>query len=187
MDIQLLNVSVEANIPTKNGKGTYDKLIVTYKNLNNNKVEAKQIFPFGMDRALFQRIKDLEPNQTYHVTQEKGDSGYWEWRDVSRQDAPVQGTTNVANTTNRGPAAVPTAGRPQYETHDERAKKQVYIIKQSSLSNAIEFLNAKNSKATVEEVLEIAQTFTDWVLQDARPQMGDKQPSLDEMEDDIPY
>ena len=187
MDIQILNVTVEANIPTKNGKGTYDKLIVTYKNLNNNKVEAKQIFPFGMDRALFQRIKDLEPNQTYHVSQEKGDSGFWEWRDVSRQDAPVQGTTNVANTTNRGAAAVPTAGRPQYETHDERAKKQVYIIKQSSLSNAIEFLNAKNTKATVADVLDVAQTFTTWVLEDTRPQMGDKEPSIEEMEDDVPY
>jgi hypothetical protein len=58
-----------------------------------------------------------------------------------------------------------------YETPEERAKKQVYIVKQSSLSNAIALLNAdgKNTitggkKYTKEDVFALAQELTDWVF-----------------------
>jgi len=51
-----------------------------------------------------------------------------------------------------------------YETAEERAKKQVYIIKQSSISNAIEIAKTDGIGLSVPGVLAIAQELTDWVL-----------------------
>lgn len=171
MDIKILNVSVEDNIPTKSGKGTYEKVIVTYSNLGNGKVEAKQLFPFSTSKDLFERVKNLTTGQVYSVTTEKDEKGFWIWTDVERQDGERPMAATRGNTT-------PASGRPQYETADERAARQVYIIKQSSLSAAINLLKTEKNIPSPEDVIAVAQTFTNWVL---------AKPGIEDMSDDIPY
>ena len=179
MEIKVVNVSVEDNIPTKSGKGFYSKATVTFQNLGTGKIEAKQIFPFSMTKELFEKVKTLEPNQTYSVTTEKDEGGFWVWTAVDRQDnptmpAPTRGT------------AVPTAGRPQYETADERAAKQVYIIKQSSLATAVALLKTEKVQPSPQDVIAVAQVFTNWVME--KPGIkGDAQPDISDLQDDIPY
>lgn len=178
MDIKVLNVSVEDNIPTKSGKGTYSKVIVTFNNLANGKVEAKQIFPFSTSKDVFEKIKQLEANQTYSVTMEKDQGGFWIWTDVARQDGAPEMAVQRSTAGHTPPAA---ASRPQYETGDERAARQVFIIKQSSLANAINLLKTEKVSPSPQDVMKVAQLFTNWVMQTPSAELD-----IADMQDDIP-
>lgn len=175
MEIKVVNVSVEDNIPTKSGKGTYSKVTVTYTNLANNKIEAKQFFPFSYDKATFEKIKELETGQTYSVVTEKDEKGYWVWTDVARQDGDVMEGQKAAM-----PNKSYTSNRPQYESAEERANRQVLIVKQSSLANAVALLKVDKKELDVVEVIKVADQLTKWVLSPL-----DK--NFDDMEQDIPY
>lgn len=176
MEIKVVNVSVEDNIPTKSGNKTYSKATVTYHNLATGKIEAKQIFPFSVSKDLFEKVKALEAGQAYSVNTEKDEKGFWIWTEIDRQDGATMAATPA-----RG-AAVPTTGRPQYETASERAARQVYIIKQSSLANAISLLKTEKVQPSPQEVIEVAQLFTNWVMDSPG-----KEPDIADMKDDIPY
>lgn len=190
LDIQLLNVSPEQAFTAKGD--AYEKLIVTFKNLRFNKTEAKQIFPFG-NKQLFEQLRTLAPG-FYAVTQEKSEKGFWEWQSIDRQDAPPAGGAPApVSGGGKPPSAPPAGGRPQYETHEERAAKQVFIIKQSSLTNAVNLLTATKKAVTQEEVTQVAQYFTDWVLGNGTRKEAAKAAVKDDVKDpfiddqDIPF
>lgn len=56
-----------------------------------------------------------------------------------------------------------------YETAEERAIKQRYIVRQSSLANAIAYYNASLDKPTlhVEDIITIAKQFEEYVFEPA--------------------
>src|SRR5690606_36903048 len=134
---------------TKGGK-PYDALIVTFTNLQSGRVENKTIFPFG-SKVIYDLVRDFEKGGTYSIETEKGATGYWDWIEVSRQDGVTMektsaATSGYASSPRKENNAVPSAGRPQYETADERAVKQVYIIKQSSLATAVNLLKTEKAQ-----------------------------------------
>ena len=153
-----------ADIPKKNGKGTYGQLTVTFKN-DEGKVEAKKLLEFATPADTFQKLRGAKKGDTFAITREKNDAGYWDWKDISTQTAPVG-----------KPAAAGGVAysKPSYETSDERAARQVYIIKQSSLSSAVALLGPG---ASAEDAIAVAQKFTDFVL-------GER---IQDMTDDIPF
>lgn len=174
MEIKVINTSVEDNIPTKSGTKTYTKVTVTYTNLATNKIEAKQFFPFSYDKDLFDQIKELEAGQAYSISQEKDAKGYWVWTEVSRQDGDVMPSAATK------PAGGFTGTRPQYETAEERANRQVLIVKQSSLANAVAALKTDKKEADPVEILKLADAFAKWVFAPL-----DNLPA--DLHDDIPY
>jgi uncharacterized ParB-like nuclease family protein len=79
-----------------------------------------------------------------------------------------------------------------YETPEERAARNVSICRQNALTNAVVFLNAKNSKASVDEVISVAREFAaftsgnlDVTLRDEAEQYEDQANSG--ITDDIPF
>lgn len=75
-----------------------------------------------------------------------------------------------------------TSPKSTYETPEERAKRQVYIIRQSSLTNAISVLKTEKNTPTPADVFALAQEMVDWVMEN-----DVKSPaSFDDMMDDIP-
>ena len=139
-----------ADVPKKTGKGTYGQLTVTFKN-EEGKVEAKKLFDFAASEELFMKLKVSKKGDTFAIVREKNDKGYWDWKEIATQTAPVG-----------KPASGGTYTKPTYETPDERAQRQVYIIKQSSLGHALTYLDGKD--VTPAEVMKLAQEFTDFVL-----------------------
>lgn len=136
---------------TKSGK-SYDYYNVTFRNLTNDKVESKKIFPFG-SKEVFSAVAKLSEEgfdkaQAYSVDRVKNDQGYWDWSSVSRQDGEMKPQVQPAN-------------RPQYESAEERAQRQIWIIRQSSIASAATlFQGAGDTKA----VLEAAEEFEKFVL-----------------------
>jgi hypothetical protein len=176
-NINVLSVE-QATKTSANGKA-YQQLDVTFKNLDSGKVDAKKIMSFS--EAAFKALAGAKQGDLFLIESNKNEkTGYWDWTGVSPQ-AP--GSVSAVTSDNVKPGFTPTP-KSNYETPEERAKKQVYIIRQSSLSAAIASLSV-GAKAPLkkEEVAELAQFYVDFVFQEAKPTLT----PLAEMTDDVPY
>ena len=158
MKVQILSVTVT----TKTGKKAYQNAEVAYKNLDFGKVEAKNITEYS---KVFKQVAEAAPGQIFEVTTEKDDKGYWQWTAMTRD---VEGTTSAPQQQSPIAAARPaanTAPRSNYETPEERAKKQVYIVRQSSLTAAINLLSVgAKTPPKDDDVIALARKFTDFVF-----------------------
>ena len=133
--------------------------IAEVKYLKDGKPEAKKIMSFAAPAvfAALQNLKNFPVNVEVTV---KKEGAYWNWKEVS---------TNTTGEQSSGATAKP-AGKvtgSNYETSEERARRQIYIIRQSSVSSAIEYLKAtspKGAEKSVEEVLEIARAIEAYVV-----------------------
>lgn len=153
MQIQILSVTVNT-VPT--AKGSYQVAEVAYKD-EAGKVSGKKVMSFS-NQKVFDALKIAQAGEVYTVASEKDAKGYWQWTSISKgADTSVkpQATSNPSPKSN-------------YETPEERAQRQVYIIRQSSLTNAVSLLAATgDKKATPETVIAIAKQFEAYVLDKA--------------------
>jgi hypothetical protein len=169
-EIEVLSVGSPAF--TKTARGGYNSMELAYKNLTfDGKVEGKKLVDFN-DKAVFEFLKNSKQGDKVVVTKEKGDADqYWKWTGAEKSSgAPLQKQEASTSSTGSASSTGGVVGRVigdkrDYETSDERAKKQVYIVKQSSISAALEFHKQNgNSKVTVEEVLHVADQFKNYVF-----------------------
>lgn len=177
MQIEILQVKVDTKA-NKNG-GAYQLAEIAYKNLNDGKVGGKKLMSFK-DPSVFSKLAEAKMGEVFEVKSEKIGE-YWEWTHVSRAIIVSQQTSPVGNTASESATTSSfskTPLRTTYETPEERAKKQVYIIKQSSVSSAIALLSvgAKLPPA-LSDVLKTAQEICNFVTTN----------KLEDMLDDIPF
>jgi hypothetical protein len=134
------------------GRTGYDVAIVNY---GDDKV--KKIMSFA-NPAVFAAVQKLEGKEVEITVTKNGQ--FFEWAAINELGASTGNSTG--NT--KSPTAGGTTGW-QGETKEERGTRQVLIVKQSSLSAAVGTL-APGSKAALDpnEVLELAQKYTDWVF-----------------------
>lgn len=151
MQIKIISVTVET-VPSGKGR-SYEKAAVSYE--SNGREQTFTLMSFT-NPAVFKTIKDAQQGQEFEVTVGKNDKGYNSWVAV----APTTG-----GSTQPGKTSSTTVAKSTYETPEERKLKQLYIIKQSSISNAIEYIKELNNEepASVEYVLDVAQKFVDWI------------------------
>jgi hypothetical protein len=164
MQIQILSVTIETK-PT--AKGSYQVADVAYKNLSfQGKVEGKKVMSFGATAEGFKALALAQPGEIYEVTVVKNDKGYNDWTSLAKSGAGTPAAEGNATGSNGGSAraATSTPVRSTYETPEERAIKQVYIVKQSSVSNAIATLSVGAKIVKPVDVLELAQQYTDFVF-----------------------
>lgn len=158
-------VAVEVGQGTTKSNKPYDFLEVTYKNLTfEGKTESKKVMPFGA-KEVFDALKKSKSGETYTLLREKDNAGYWQWIGIVEGDTNIE-TENTTKTDGYAAAAPSKAvpAKSTFETPEERAKKQVYIIRQSSISAAIDTLKTDKKAPTKEEVVGLATYYTDFVL-----------------------
>jgi hypothetical protein len=177
--MQVKVISVE-NETVKTQKGSYDVAEVTYKNQTfGDKVESKKLMSFT-HKDVFNTFKKASNGDVFNVQRMKNDKGYWDW--VSTGDEAPEGTAPASS----GGGKTMTSPKSTYETPDERAKKQVYIVRQSSISAAIVTLKTDKKNPTVVEVLEVAKQYEAYVFgKDADTGIKAAMPEMED--DDIPY
>jgi hypothetical protein len=156
------------------GAKKYGKAKVTHV---GDKGEKTQYLVSFKNPEVFKKVQELV-GQTVEVDLKK-DGDFWQW-------VSIQNTTagSAAPTGGNAPAAGTRVSGSNYETKEERAARQVLIVKQSSLSVAKDVLihNAGKDKVVPEAVKELAQNLTDWVFEKAEDKSG-----FDSMDDDIPF
>lgn len=157
-------------LDTKNeNRGKYSILTVDYKDIAQDKTSTKKVVSFGHPEV-YDTLRKAERDQFYEVTAEKGEK-YWEWVAISLTD----GTTN---NTPAQTAQAYTAPKSNFETPEERQKKQLYIIRQSCLSNAVSTLTNNVDPVNVKLT---AQEYIDFVIN------GLENPTDFSEDDEIPY
>jgi hypothetical protein len=186
MQIQLLSNQVTTQTD-KNGK-PMQVLEVAYKNLTfQGKVESKKLFDFGVQANTFKSLVTARPSDVYEVEVVKNKAGYNDWVKVTKGSATTVGEQGASKATGGLTNAPSVPAKGGWETPDERAKKQIYIVRQSSLSNAVATLTVgRKSEVKPEDVIELAKRYEDFVFGDSQSQMASKDVSkLDGFEDDL--
>lgn len=169
MLINIVDVGAPNTHAAKNGR-SYQSIEVTYKN-DQGQVANKKLMSFS-NPTVFNHIKGLTKGDQINVQTTKDANGYWQWTGIGGDNA-------VAETKQAAPAQ--SGGRvtgSNYETKEERAQRQVYIIRQSSISSAVELLG---TGASVDNVIATAKEFEAYVFS--------KETGIDainSLEDDIP-
>lgn len=190
IQIQVLSVQTE----TKQGpKSSYQMLEVAYKDMTQGgKVGSKKLMSFSRTEATtFKTMAIAKPLEIYDVDLVKGEQ-YWEWTKAVRNHNPSSSTGDASSAVNSTPRNGGNAGsvtRSTYETPEERAKKQIYIVRQSSLSSAVAILSvgAKHALDT-KEVINVARQLEEFVFgSDTAAVVNQDVGSIDPMDDAIPF
>ena len=130
----------------------------------DGKSETRKIMSFGGSATAFSQLVELkEFPVAVNITMEKNAKGFWEWKGIEKGQSNV-GANSSAGVGSKSSGKVLGSN---YETSEERARRQVYIVRQSSISSAIEYLKAKAPKGVedgVKEVLEVAKDFENYVM-----------------------
>jgi hypothetical protein len=176
MNITILSVDIKT-VPT--AKGSYQTADVAYKNNSfQGKVEGKKVMSFGATKDSFSTLALAQPGESYEVTIVKNDKGYNDWVSMAKAEAGASSPAVSAPAGGKAPAATP---RSTYETPEERAQRQVLIVRQSSLSASVNLLLAgAKTPPSVESVLAVAKQFEDYVF--GKQALG----PISEMSDDFP-
>lgn len=193
MQIQIINIA-QTQAMTKANK-PYTVVEATFKNLTfQGKVEAKKIMPFGENSNAHKALINAQNGDVFDVQVVKNSAGYNDWVEVTpgvagqETSAPKDPNAGYAQPARTGPVAGATpapARTSTYETPEERAKKQVYIVRQSSLSAAIATLGAgAKSALKPSDVIAVAKEYEAFVF-DTKADPVDS--GFDNMDDDIPY
>lgn len=178
MQIEVLKVDV-SQATNRAGK-SYNVAEIAYKNLDSGKVEGKKIVDFA-NKDIFQVVTNAKTGESFNVVTQKNEkSGYWDWVAMNKGGAapsPVQG----------GRAAGNASPRSNYETPEERAARQVYIVRQSSVSSAVALLKTEKTQPKIEEVIDTAKVIEGYVFGADKNQKPEGDPAFEDMNDDVPY
>lgn len=171
MKIKILDVNVENIVK---GKSRYSKAAVTYT--YNGEARTQNIMSFT-NPAIFKAVQE-KVGQEVEITITKNAAGYNEWASLDDVGTPATASVGASQASSAPtPSAAPTrVTGSNYETPAERAVKQVYIVKQSSISAAINLLASNKEKASTEQVIVMAQAFVDYVF--------DKDDSIESLQSD---
>lgn len=179
-------LAVEGPVTKPTAKGSYQQIEVSYRNLDNGKTESRKVMSFA-NKDVYTTLAAGTSGQVFNVTIQKNEkTGYWDWvgANVSSEQAASNQNQTVKQTGSGNPAP-----RSNYETPEERAQRQVFIIRQSSVSSAINALSAGTKSAPkLEDVLEYAEGIVQYVMGNDKtaPEQA-AQESIQTMENDIPY
>ena len=149
--MQIEVVSINTNtVPT--AKGSYQVTEVAYKDMKDGKINGKKIMSFT-NKDVYKVMTNAKVGDKYDIGLEKDDKGYWQW---SSATLSTGGTSTAAPSGNSSP-------RSTYETAEERATKQDFIIRQSSLTNAINTLKTDKNTPAFEDVVKLAEEYVKFV------------------------
>ena len=176
MLIDIIDVGSVSTHSAKNGR-QYQSLEVTYKN-EQGQAQSKKLMSFG-NKDVFATAQSWQKGEKVNIATEKDDNGYWQWTRVLAEGE----VATVAPAKSAGGSTTRVAGS-NYPTADERAQTQVYIIRQSSLTNAVTTLATSGKAVSSDDVLALARVYEGHVLGVAPVPKAD---SIEELSSDIPF
>ena len=176
MQIQVVTTTVETK-PTQ--KGSYQQLEVVYKNLTyQGKIESKKLMSFGANASAFKTLSDAAAGSQWEVEVVKNAQGYNDWPKVT-QGLSDRASPDVPQAATAAKAQI--GGRSTYETPEERAQRQVFIVRQSSVSAAVSTLSVGAKSVKPEDVIAVAKLYEGYVfgIQDPGPSGFEDLPDFD--------
>lgn len=158
-------VSVELDVQVaKNGGGTYPGARLSYRDENGALKEKgfhNNVFKFNA--GLKTQLANLSPGNVFNMEMEK-EGEFWNVKGITLATASAPVADKDVPATGK---TTPYTASPKstYETPEERAKKQLYIIRQSSINQAIEYAKeygngVKGDKfVSITDIIKVAKQF----------------------------
>ena len=172
--MQITVIDVTENTKKSESGRTFQQLEVAYKN-EQGQPQLKKLNSFS-NPNVYKAAKDWVKGDVVHVTTVKNEkTGYWDWIGLEG-DGVVAETKQASATVGLATGARVTGSN--YETKEERAARQILIVRQSSLSSAVALVAAEIAEpSTVKNVIDIAKQFEAYVF---------GADAINELQDDIP-
>lgn len=186
MQIQGVVVTISLSKQIKGQSKTYEGWELVYRDMEDAiKTIQKPVQGLKFAPNLKAGLAALSPGDEFTLTQEKNASGFWDVKNVEKGHV-VQAAAPV-NTSSAKPQRSNNYQDRDFESKEERTKKQEYIIRQSSISSAIAVLTTGAKAAPKpEEVLALADQFVAYVYNNGAKNAAGAS-GFDDFEDDIPY
>lgn len=154
---------------TKQPKGYY-VAEVAYKT-DDGKTKGMKVLDF-VQKDIFAVLKDgVKPGDVLDADFEKNAKGFWQFAQLVKSGVSVDFSKPATQSTSTSTGA----SKGNWETSEERAARQVMIVRQSSLAQAVNFSELiGNKKADLEDIIAIARVFESYVLatKDNRPEVA---------------
>jgi hypothetical protein len=148
--------AVDGPVAQSKGKGNWQEYKVSYVDkMGRNKTQTIRSFE-QQTFSDFAEISDGDFPVNVEVTVKK-EGDFWNWKGAKVIGAATNDTPAKTNNTSSGS----TVSKGNWETAEERAAKQKYIVRQSSITNAIALCGAGNP---VDVILTVAKAFEDFVF-----------------------
>ena len=156
--------------PNKSGNGELEFIAVTYKSTGRDgrvSTSSKSLYKVYANADVYEALSNATKGDEIGLRMEKNDKGFWDV--VALADAPVAAPASApaANRTSPANGSRGTVSGSTYPTAEERAGTQRSIQRQSSLAQAVSFVNANKEGyvegPTVDDVLAVADLFVSWV------------------------
>ena len=211
MIISVIQVGDEQTIKT--ARGGYKQFDIAYR--ANGKVEGKVfrdfVYPEVYKTARSLQIGDVA---TVSLDKEAGKDGkeYWQWTSL-RIGAPVEGAAigggaaTASKDVSSGSPAHGIVGKPvgrvtgsNYETPEERAARQINIVRQSCIGYALKFFEQTQADISRDDVIELAEWLKTFVFDGLPTKVAPVESAkatkvrakkasdaIADMEDDVPY
>jgi hypothetical protein len=146
--------SVEVTTTPAKGKGRpYQTAQLSYT--VNGETKAWKLMSFS-NPAVFATLSKAEEGESYEITTGKNDQDYTVWTSATKADG----------TAPAGKTPVKVASGSTYETREERAAKQLLIVRQSSLTAALTTLSpGAKGPLNPTEVTALAEAYASWVFE----------------------
>jgi hypothetical protein len=188
---KVVSVDMDAVIQ-KNGGGTYNGAQLSFRDMGTGKLVEQNFHANSLkyNPSLKNQLGNLKPNDIFVMVKLK-EGEFWNVKSILPEGATTVTDESPANV-GKSASPAPAKSGGNWETADERAAKQVYINRLSSISSAINLLSithksapqAKGAKeATVADVVAIAKEFEKYVLTGSIGVDDIVSDSLDEDED----
>ncbi len=170
----------------KNGGGSYLGSRLTYRDTESGQVKEKAFHNnvFKFNAGLKTQLSNLSVGDTFVMVLEK-ENDFWNCKGITKEGSVSNKPTNNTPATNGNKITPVASPKSTYETPEERAKKQVYIVRQSSINSALSYTSQikdyfKGTDNPINEIINIAKQFEHYVFED-----GFDDGSLMTMENDI--
>lgn len=154
MEIKGKVIELEIDVLIKGQSGTYSGSKLVYKD-GNGKVQEKAFHEntFKYNAAFKEELTGLKTGDTFTAIAEKN-GAYWNWVSISKDKAETATSTAKPAATSGG----------NWETPEERKNKQLYIIRQSSITAAIKLLEINGvGTIAINDVTRVADEFVFWI------------------------
>jgi len=167
MQISIIDVGQPNTHTAKNGRN-YQSVEITYKN-SQGQAQSKKLMSFA-NPDVFKATQEWSKGDVIEVATQKDAKGYWQWTGLGAEAAAA--VESIAPGSSK-PSTTRVTGS-NYETKEERAVRQVMIVRQSSISNAINALSVGGDSAlSSSKVIKLAKEFEVYVLDKGNEDIND--------------
>ena len=178
----VISVGVDVPVKKKDG-GSYKGWELIYKSDSGDvRTIAKPIQGLTYNAPLKKALSELSVGEQFTLEQEKNAGGFYDVKTIVK--GWVEGSPQVSAPATARPAPT-SAGNYQassYPTADERKATQRFIVRQSSLAQAVATLTVGAKSVDKEAVKTLAEEYADFVFETKRGAEA-----IADIQDDIPY